>query len=157
MLQDAPEHAPYGWSHCLSMPQAVLGIAGACSDPCDAVAVAATYVLGFRATLGRVTLDPGWQPERPVSGAMREPIALLDGSPDEAAAGVWYAPEAVLPALVTRLATRAALHHDAHLVKYTHACLDARHADPAAGRLHLAAAAYLSAWWRASDAGAPGA
>ena len=33
MLQDASEHAPYGWSHCLSMPQAVLGIAHACADP----------------------------------------------------------------------------------------------------------------------------
>ena len=151
MLQDAPEHAPYGWSHCLSMPQAVLGIADLCADPAAAIAVAATYVLGFRATLAKVALDPEWQPARPAPASGRDPLALLDGSPDEAAAGVWYAPPALLPALVTRLATRAALHHDAHLVKYTLACLDAAHADPAAARLFLAAAAFLSAWWRAYD------
>lgn len=153
MLQDAPEHAPYGWSHCLSMPQAVLGIAHACTDPAAAVAVAATHVLGFRATLGRVRLDPAWTPEQPVCADPRE---SLDASPGEAAAGVWHAPEPALPALVTQLATRAALHHDAHLVKYTLACLDAGRADPASSRLFLAAAAYLSAWWREAD-GASGA
>ena len=47
--------------------------------------------------------------------------------------------------------TRAALHHDAHLVKYTLACLDAAGADPDAARLFLAAAAFLSAWWRRAD------
>jgi hypothetical protein len=27
MLLEPPDHAPYGWSHCLTMPQAVLGLA----------------------------------------------------------------------------------------------------------------------------------
>ena len=45
------------------------------------------------------------------------------------------------------LATRAALHHDAHLVKYTLACFDAATADPGRRRLYLSAAASLSAWW----------
>lgn len=144
MLQDNPEHAPYGWSHCLTMPQAVLGIASACAEPRDAVAVAATYVLGFRATVGRTTLDPQWSPAAPATGDSRE---LLDGEPALAAAGVWHAPPTALPAIIARLATRAALHKDAHLAKYTHACFDAASADPAATRLYLAAAAYLSAWW----------
>src|SRR5579885_2553268 len=52
MLQDAPEAAPYGWTHCLPMPRAVLGVGGPV-EPELAVAVAATYVLGFRATQGR--------------------------------------------------------------------------------------------------------
>src|SRR5665811_2230851 len=51
MLQEPPEHAPYGWSHCLTMPQAALGIAGHARDPNVALAVAATYVVGFRAAL----------------------------------------------------------------------------------------------------------
>lgn len=146
MLQDDPAHAPYGWSHCLSMPQAVLGIAPACADPHDAVAVAATYVLGFRSTLGRVKLDPRWQPVA-LSSANHDPLAALEAEPDVAASVVWHAPDTFLPSLVARMATRAAAHPDAHLVKYTHACLDAANADPDAARLYLAAAAYLGAWW----------
>ena len=65
MLQDDPTHAPYGWAIASSMPQGVLGIADCCADPRDAIAVAATYVLGFRATQGTVALDPEWLPERP--------------------------------------------------------------------------------------------
>ncbi len=33
MLQDDPSHAPYGWSHCLTMPQATLGVASAATRP----------------------------------------------------------------------------------------------------------------------------
>lgn len=148
MLQDDPAHAPYGWSHCLTMPQATLGIAHACSRPSHAVAVAATYVLGFRGVLGRTTLDLDWAPVAPIGA---DPIEALDGTPEEAAAAAWHAGPAAREAVVARLATRAAAHHDAHLVKYTLACFDAAHADPDATPLFLAAAAYLSAWWRALE------
>ena len=33
MLQDDPSHAPYGWSHCLTMPQATLGVASSATRP----------------------------------------------------------------------------------------------------------------------------
>ena len=33
MLQGPDEHAPYGWTHCLTLAQAPLLIASACSDP----------------------------------------------------------------------------------------------------------------------------
>jgi hypothetical protein len=59
MLQESPEHAPYGWSHCLTMPQAVMGLAGDALTARTAVAVAATHVVGFRAALGEVTIVPG--------------------------------------------------------------------------------------------------
>jgi hypothetical protein len=144
MLQDDPAHAPYGWSHCLTMPQATLGVATACTRPDRAVAVAATYVLGFRSTLGRVTLDPDWEPA-PLDGAA--PADVLDAGPAAAAAAVWHAGDADLPAYVRRLATYAALHQDAHLAKYTLACFDATRDDPDAGRLFLASAASLAAWW----------
>ena len=71
MVQDDPDHAPYGWSHCLTMPQAALGVHGVAGSRRAVqilnmrIAVAATYVLGFRSTLGRVTLDPGWVPDPP--------------------------------------------------------------------------------------------
>jgi len=132
MLQDDPVSAPYGWSHCLTLPQAVLGLAPMCGDPGDATAIAATYVLGFRSLLGTREIDPGWAPD----------------DTDRAVADIWHAPEDLVAPMVGRLATFAACHPDAHLAKYTVACLDASTADPAAGRLYLAAAAFLGAWWR---------
>lgn len=147
MLQDDPDRGPYGWSHCLTMPQAVLDVADRCSDPGAAIAVAATYVLGFRSTLGKVTLDPTWAPARPAATA--PPIAALTGAPRGAAAAAWWASDTDLAEIESELIAYAAVHPDAHLAKYTLACLDAAVADPGAGRLYLAAAAHLGAWWRA--------
>ena len=144
MLQEPDQYAPYGWTHCLTMPQAVMGIAGAGVEPRTAVAVAATFVAGFRAALGTVALDPAWQPEPFAAGTLTD--ALADG-PDTAAAMVWHAPDDALASITTELVSRAALHHDAHLVKYTLACLHAAQDDSDARRLFLAAAASLSAFW----------
>ena len=144
MLQESSEHAPYGWSHCLTMPQAVIALAGHGSEPRTAIAVAATYVVGFRAALGQRTLDTAYEPARPATTDLAE--AITSGQAD-AASTVWHADEARLDDIVTDLATLAALHHDAHLVKYTLACFDAAAADPSHRRLYLAAAASLSAWW----------
>ncbi len=102
MLQDDPDQAPYGWSHCLTLPQAALGVAPAATDPADAIAVAATYVLGFRATLGRVTLDPGWVPEPLDIGDDADRLDALAGRPDEAAAATWHAAEPIVAPLVAR-------------------------------------------------------
>ena len=144
MLEEPPDHAPYGWSHCLTMPQAVLGLAGRGASPRTAVAVAATHVVGFRAALGSRSLDGRFAPPRPGTDDLAEAI---DAGPDLAAAVAWHAPERDVPEVVAELATRASLHHDAHLVKYTLACLDAAADDPEQRRLYLASAASLSAWW----------
>ena len=144
MLQEPPDHAPYGWTHCLTMPQAVMAIATDGVPPRTALAVAATYVAGFRAALGTCVLDPSYQPEAPETTDVSEAIAE---GPRAAAAAAWHAPEPELDAIGVELATRASLHHDAHLVKYTLACIHAGADDPAARRLYLAAAASLSAWW----------
>lgn len=124
MLQDDPAHAPYGWSHCLTLPQAVLANADVARDPGALVAVAATHVLGFRATLGKVALDTD------------KPLPAFADAPAEQ---------------ITPLATRAALHPDAHLAKYTLACFDAAARDTEAAPLFLAAAASLGAWWDNRD------
>jgi hypothetical protein len=144
MLLEPPDHAPYGWSHCLTMPQAVLGIADALPDPSVALAVAATYVVGFRAALARRPLQPVIpdDPALPVAAALAE-------DPRTAAGAVWHAPADADREIVVELATRAATGHDAHLVKYTLACLDAAADDRPHRRLHLAAAASLVAWWAA--------
>jgi hypothetical protein len=144
MLYDDPDQAPYGWSHCLTLPQAALAMAPAVPAD-DAVAVAATYVLGFRATLSTRAIDPHHVPER-VAG---DPVAALAGTPSVAAGAAWHAGDAEIGRVVTALADRAAAHPDAHLAKYTLACFDAAAADPEARPLFLAAAAFLGAWWDA--------
>ena len=147
MLQEPTDHAPYGWSHCLTMPQAVLGIAHLCADPTFAVAVAATYVVGFRAALGVTDLAEDWAPPQTtldVAGALRH-------QPDHAVPAVWYAEPDTYGWIGTELATRASVHPDAHLAKYTLACLDAAAQDRDASRLYLSAAAALVAYWTELD------
>ena len=144
MLQEPPDYAPYGWSHCLTMPQAVIALAGHGWPSTTAVAVAATHVVGFRSALGRNALSAEYEPERSDTNDIAEAI---DRGQDDAAAHAWHAPEHQLDDIATELATRAALHHDAHLAKYTLACFDAAEADPEHRRLYLAAAASLSSFW----------
>jgi hypothetical protein len=146
MLEEPADHAPYGWSHCLTMPQAVLGLAGRGASPHTAVAVAATHVVGFRAALGSRALDGDWTPAAPATTDLAEAI---EAGPEQAAATAWHTPDEGTHGVVAELATRASCHHDAHLVKYTLACLDAAAYDPDQRRLYLAAAASLSAVWAA--------
>ncbi len=142
MLQDDPASAPYGWTHALTMPLGVLGCADAIEDKRALIRVAATYALGFRATLGRAAIVDA-PPPRPRSDE------ILDVDPIDAAGAVYHATLARLPAIKSTLATRAVTHTDAHLAKYTLASFEAAARDPAASRLYLAAAAYLGAWWDA--------
>lgn len=147
MLHGDPAAAPYGWTHCLTLPQAAMTVARRSADPLPTLAVAATYVVAFRAAQGHGPL-PGEAmadelPEPP--GA--DPIEALDGGPPVAAAAAWHAPTGRIPSLVAELAARAGTHPDAHLAKYVMACLDAAADDPAAARLFLAAAASLVSRW----------
>jgi len=144
MLQEPADYAPYGWSHCLTMPQAVIALAGDGIPPRTAVAVAATHVVGFRAALGHNELRPDYEPDRRAAVGIAEAI---DEGREHAASVAWHAADDEINEIETELATRAALHHDAHLAKYTQACFDAAHADPDQRRLYLAAAASLSSCW----------
>lgn len=147
MLQDAPASAPYGWTHCLTLPQATLSVAHLASDPQRAIDVAATYVLGYRATQSSGPIDPNWEPDPP--SRFVDEVTHLD--PPAAAATAWHATSSGRVNITQRLVDHAAPHHDAHLAKYTFACLDAAAQDPANERLFLAAAAFLGAWWRQHD------
>ena len=124
MLNDDPSQAPYGWSHCLTMPQAVMSLAGRGVEARTAVAVAATFVVGFRAAHGLLPLGP-----------LDDATAAIRGRHE--------APP------VEQLADFASLHHDAHLVKYTLACIHAADDDPDWRPVYLHAAAFLADWWRA--------
>jgi hypothetical protein len=143
MLQDDPTYAPYGWSHCLTLSQAAIGIRHWVADPAAAAAIAATYVVAFRAAEGAHPITVDWEPERTDVA----PFDALDAEPAVAAGAVFHATDENLGALVPELAARAGSHDDAHLAKYTLACFDAAAGDPARTRLYLAAAAYLGAWW----------
>lgn len=121
MLEDDDGQAPYGWTHCLTLPQAVLGLAPFSADPDRLLAMAATHVMAFRAGLGATAL-------RPLDEALAH--AATEPAVDS-----------------TELASRAACSHDAHIVKYVLACLDAAHADPEARHLYLQAAQRLLDIW----------
>ena len=122
MLHDDPSQAPYGWSHALTMPQGVLGLAGAGVTARTALAVASTFAVGFRLAHGTVPL-----PQRIKTVPLVRPVA-------ETAA---------------TLAAAASRHHDAHLVKYTLASIHAAADDRAFAGLYMAAAQRLVDWWHA--------
>ena len=143
MLQDDPASAPYGWTHALTMPLAVLAIAAGARDETALVRIAATHALGFRATMGKVALDFDFRPPRPASPA------IFNVEPLAAAGAAFHADPRARPALWSGLATRSARSRDAHLAKYTLAAMDAAGTDPEAAPLYLAAAAFLGAWWDA--------
>lgn len=126
MLLDDPDQAPYGWSHTLTIPQAVAALAPRLRDPSRALAVAATQIVGFRTGIGGAPLS-----ELDAAVADNGLTSHLFDVPD-----------------IQDAIDHAAVHPDAHLAKYVIACLDAARADPAGARQHLAAAGHLSAWWR---------
>lgn len=146
MLNEPTDHAPYGWTHCLTMPQAVCRLTKHSSDPTRLVAIAATHVVGFRAAFALRALPTEFEPDVPPV-EWRE---ALRQDPDTAAAAVWHTTDSD-QALITEFASQAAAHHDTHLVKYTLACLDETSNDPGSGRLYLAAAAKLLSWWTIQD------
>ncbi len=141
MLQDDPAQAPYGWTHCLTLPQGLLQNADVSKNHHALIAVAATHVLACRAVLGKVAI--GTDPPPPTSQTNFD-----EADPATAASIAFHTDIAQRKEMMTILATKAATHHDAHLAKYTLACFDAAANDPAAAPLFIAAAAYLGAWWK---------
>lgn len=143
MLQGRHEVAPYGWSHCLTLSQAPLQLAGVAQDPAACAYVAAAQIAAHWAADGEGVLDIDRRPGPPEPGSDLE--SALHGTPAHAAAAAWHHRDP--PTVATRLATLASLGHDAHRVKYTLACLDAAAVDPGGRPSYLAAAAHLCAWW----------
>lgn len=119
MLHDDPAQAPYGWTHALTMPQGVMALAGAGVHPRTALAVAGTFTVGFRAAHATVHLPELLEPGQPADATVEE------------------------------LVTAAALHEDAHVVKFALATLHAAADDPAFRPLYLRSLQRLVEWWRA--------
>jgi hypothetical protein len=144
MLQDDPNEAPYGWTHCLTIPQGILGCSPFVRDAQRAFACAATHTLAMRAKHGVIAIDLAWSPPT----THRAVDEVTRSSPIDAAAIAFHQATRDISKLKKRLADYAATHHDAHLVKYTLACFDAADEFPQDVQLFLASAAYLQAWWR---------
>lgn len=119
MLTGDPAGAKYGWTHCLTLPQALLEVTRGTGLADIGLALAATEVLAFRASF-----------DNPALSAVPESTGSLNVGANR-----------------TALATAAATHSDAHVAKYTLACLDAAHDDPSAAPLYLAAAQHLLDHW----------
>ena len=145
MLGESDQYAPYGWSHCLTMPQGVLGIAHDSCDSAQLIAIAATYVVGFRAAFGQCDPDTGYAPIDP-GVRLRDALAAgADRATTAAAAAHDYRDDPLV--VRTLLATAASTQEDAHLVKYVLASFDAAATDPVCGPMYMAAAASLCSYW----------
>ena len=144
MLQHSTDNAKFGWSHCLSQPQAACGLASAGSHRKLCLGASFVWISAFRSVVSQSELDLAWTPPRVEAATFDE---SLNDSPGSAAAHVWYASDEDLPLIRQEIATRASIRNDQHLVKYVRACFDMSGFDPGATRLYLAAAARLCALW----------
>lgn len=143
MLQEPTKHAKYGWTHCMTLPQSIWLLYPRYTNKIMAVQTALAYVIGFRSAIGQTSLVPTVE-YSPTKLSIED---ALNSSPELAAATIWNALDRELPSMVTQLATEAAIRNDAHLVKYTLACIDLAKQDRIHSRLYLSAAAYLCAIW----------
>lgn len=145
MLQHTTQYAKFGWSHCLTLPQAACGLSSMNVDRKLALAATLVWATAYRSVLSDRDLDLAWAPDK-LAGSPSLAEALRS-SPQEAAAWVWHAAPAELPVIKQALATEASIRSDQHLIKYTRACLDLVSFDPQYERLYLAAAAHLASVW----------
>jgi len=143
MLQDDISHAKFGWSHCLTLPQAACGLSSLNVNRKLALASTLVWITAYRSALSRRDLH-FWVPEK-----LTTTVSLweaLNTSPSVAASRVWYGDPAEVPMTRQVLATQASIRNDQHLVKYTRACFDMGSFDPVHKQLYLAAA-HLCAHW----------
>lgn len=124
MIVGAEAHVPYGWSHALTLTQGALESIDLLDEPHRGV-LAATYAGSFWAAYG--------------AGPAALERALAERSRYELDGVEWS------PLIAAALAA-----HDAHLVKYTLACVQCAGSDPDARGLYHAAAERLHRWWEAN-------
>lgn len=154
MLGDDPAHAPYGWTHALTMPAALVDLAPLSTRPTRTLAVAASHLAGFRSGLSTAPVGSASVPEAVAVAGPHDPgrsvgavAEALADEPRTAAAVVLGAGPGSTSAVASLLAGRAGAHRDAHVAKHALISLDRAAAFPDDAPLHLASVAYLLAWW----------
>jgi hypothetical protein len=143
MLLDDIHNAKYGWTHCMTLPQAALGLASIHMERKLALATSLCWCACYRSVEGKAAMDFTYNPE-PVAIGLHE--ALHSGH-DVAAARFWDSSDEEIPEMVRLLATEASIRNDQHHAKYTRACFEMCGFDPQYKRLYLAAAARLAGLW----------
>lgn len=143
MLQDTRQQAKFGWSHCLTLPQAASGLSSLNLHRKLGLATTLVWVMAYRTILSDRALDFSYRP-KPFGGSLRE---ALETGPEAAAGRFWHADPREVGEMQRILASEAAVRNDQHLVKYTRACFDLCGFDPTSWRLYYASAATLSAIW----------
>ncbi|MEM9597089.1 MAG: hypothetical protein AAGD06_22645, partial [Acidobacteriota bacterium] len=146
MLQDDPSRAKFGWSHCLTLPQAACGLSNLGVDPKLGMATTLVWLTAYRSILSRRTLDFGYRP-KPLGSDRPSLREALHSGTAVAASRFWHADPAERPEMFRILASEASIRNDQHLAKYTRACFDMCGFDPEHWRLYLASAAKLCALW----------
>ena len=96
MLQDDPTFAPYGWTHCLTLSQAAIGIRHRLADPAPPPRSRRRTSWRSAPPKARHTIDAGFEPPRPGGAA----FAALDAEPLVAAGAVFHASDEDLDAIV---------------------------------------------------------
>jgi hypothetical protein len=125
MLHDTTIHAPYGWTHCFTIPQAILDLQPSMgANRHYGLGIAATHVLGFRNALSTHAVDSA---------------TSTDEGPSE--------PQTHDKERMTALVTEASIRHDAHIAKYCLAVADASRRDTAWTDTYLSAGEKLLDVW----------
>lgn len=145
MIQHDATQSKFGWSHCLTLPQAACGLASLGIERKLGLATTLVWITTYRSSMSDQVLDCEWVPANIAGDSSVE--GALQTSPEFAASRVWHAEPAEFPAVRRALATSAAIRGDQHLIKYTRACFDLAEFDPEWTQLYLAAAAHLGAVW----------
>lgn len=143
MLQDTRRQAKFGWSHCLTLPQAACGLSSLNLHRKLGLATTLVWATAYRTILSDKALDFKYRP-KVFRGSLRE---ALETGPDAAAGRFWHADPGEVGDMQRILASEAAVRNDQHLAKYTRACFDLCGFDPQGWRFYHASAATLSAIW----------
>lgn len=143
----------YGWSHCLTLPEAACTLAENGTDGGAELptAVAVSYVAAFASALrSGAPLPPLADAGEPATARQELCDALTGNDALHAAPAVALRlNEAEATRAWTLICSLASVRPDAHLVKYAFACLRCANGRSRHPRLFLAAAAKLLAAWLA--------
>ena len=143
MIQEDGTHTCYGWTHALTLPQAVLGLSGSFANPANAMLASNLYAISYQAILAKGRQNLSYLPP---SNELSFDEALLH-SPEAALAAGWHLPSELRQVAFGRLATEACIRPDCHCVKYVLAAWQMAEFDADFAHLYLAAACRLVHFW----------
>ena len=116
MLQDDSAFAPYGWTHCLTLPQAVLHIRGLASGRGPSGCGRSDLCRGIPGGGGSGCRSTSTGHPNPPPSSCSPPSTR-----DPRSRRAWYhADDEAIAQALPELVGRAAMHADAHLAKYTY-------------------------------------